>query len=353
MNDEEKPTPNCPIKRASFAWSPVSDWKNSRVPDLAMVPMLFTTSSRDMPMPLSDTVRVRACLSSAAEAFETSSLRKISLLPYKEWIMRLRSCLTSAWKPRVSLVAAVLIACLPLVTAPIWGWIPGGSRPAGPRPGLRFSNSTQFRNSLSLRGRTSMLRMFFHSGCRRQESGRARGTSVRRGAVRCKRLRFPQVYRPGRGILPHLDRQHLPVHRDAGHLLGVGEGPAQALFLRQHPARGFGVRVSRRPEGDSQGPGRRRRRLCDLLPCRKDQPDGGPRDGARFPGRAAVADRARLALQRREFRAPQRALRLSRRLWGDGPAPHPADRPGPAHSRLALSLLCVPQEAVFPRAQFL
>src|SRR5438552_18909576 len=159
-------------------------------------------------------------LSAASEAFETSSLRKISLLPYKEWIMRLRSCLTSAWKPRVSLVAAVLIACLPLVTAPIWGWIPGGSSPAGPRPGHRFSNSTHFQNSLSLRGRTSMLRFSFHSGCRRQESGRARGTSVRRGAVRCKRLRFPHVYRPVRGGLPPLDSQVSVVYCDAGHIVG-------------------------------------------------------------------------------------------------------------------------------------
>src|SRR5229473_6591246 len=112
-----------------------------------MVPMLFTTSSRDMPMPLSDTVRVRACLSketrilrsasepyralsesaskrslsAASEAFETSSLRKISLLPYKEWIMRLSSCLTSAWKPRVSLVAVVAIANSPRVTALEYG----------------------------------------------------------------------------------------------------------------------------------------------------------------------------------------------------------------------------------------
>src|SRR5882762_5319363 len=135
------------MSRASFAWSPVSDWKNSRVPDFAMVPMLLTTSSRDMPMPLSDTVRVRACLSketrilrsasepyralleraskrslsAASEAFDISSLRKISLLPYKEWIMRSSSCLTSAWKPRVSLVVVVLIAWLPLVPAQEYG----------------------------------------------------------------------------------------------------------------------------------------------------------------------------------------------------------------------------------------
>src|SRR5438309_4972715 len=173
------------MRRASFAWSPVSDWKNSRVPDLAMVPMLLTTSSRDMPMPLSDTVRVRACLSketrilrsasepyrafperaskrslsAASEAFDISSLRKISLLPYKEWIMRSSSCLTSAWKPRVSLVAAVDIASLLLVTAPIWGWIPGCSRPAGPPAGTSiFLIYSALPNSLSPQRRTSMLR---------------------------------------------------------------------------------------------------------------------------------------------------------------------------------------------------
>ena len=51
------------MSRASFAWSPDSDAKNSRVPDLAIVPMFAITSSRDMPMPLSRTVIVRASLS--------------------------------------------------------------------------------------------------------------------------------------------------------------------------------------------------------------------------------------------------------------------------------------------------
>ena len=90
--------------------------------------MLAMTSSRDMPMPLSVTVTVRAfgsydtrifnsasfsisalsvraskrSLSAASEALEISSRKKISLLEYKEWIIRLRSCLTSAWKPWVS-----------------------------------------------------------------------------------------------------------------------------------------------------------------------------------------------------------------------------------------------------------
>ena len=84
-------------------------------------------SSRLMPMPLSAIVMVRACvvrsmvmtsspppcsssgcasasnrsLSSASEALEISSRRKISLWLYSEWIISLSSCLTSAWKPRV------------------------------------------------------------------------------------------------------------------------------------------------------------------------------------------------------------------------------------------------------------
>ncbi len=95
---------------ASLRWSPVSAWKNSRVPDLAMVPMLSITSWRLMPMPLSAMVMVRASLSNAtrirrsssvsfrsdsvriakrsrsmaSEALEITSRRKISLLLYSE-----------------------------------------------------------------------------------------------------------------------------------------------------------------------------------------------------------------------------------------------------------------------------
>ena len=43
-------------------------------------------------------------LSQASDALEISSRRKMSLLEYSEWIIRCRSCLTSAWKPRVSRV---------------------------------------------------------------------------------------------------------------------------------------------------------------------------------------------------------------------------------------------------------
>ena len=49
--------------RVLGAWSPASCWKNSRVPDLAMVPMCSITSWRDMPMPLSEMVIVRAASS--------------------------------------------------------------------------------------------------------------------------------------------------------------------------------------------------------------------------------------------------------------------------------------------------
>ena len=117
---------------ASFCWSPVRVARNSFVPDLAIVPMLAITSSRDIPMPLSATVSVRAALSMrtvifrsgslsyragaasaskrslspASDAFEISSRRKISLLLYREWIISESSCLTSAWNPSVCRVAA-------------------------------------------------------------------------------------------------------------------------------------------------------------------------------------------------------------------------------------------------------
>jgi hypothetical protein len=51
----------------------VSRAKNSRVPDLAIVPMFAITSSRDMPMPLSDTVIVRAALSNATRILSSGS----------------------------------------------------------------------------------------------------------------------------------------------------------------------------------------------------------------------------------------------------------------------------------------
>ena len=105
------------MRVASLRWSPVSAWKNSRVPDLAMVPMCSITSARLMPMPLSATVIVPASLSyetricsgpslsgssppdrsssrsrsMASEAFEISSRKKISLLLYSELIIKSRS----------------------------------------------------------------------------------------------------------------------------------------------------------------------------------------------------------------------------------------------------------------------
>ena len=86
-----------------------------------MVPMLASTSSGLMPMPLSETVSVLASLSAvilifhsgsfsrmlssfrdsnrarsiASEAFEMISRRKISLLEYREWITRSSSFWTS------------------------------------------------------------------------------------------------------------------------------------------------------------------------------------------------------------------------------------------------------------------
>ncbi len=61
------------MSRASFAASPVSAAANSRVPDLAIVPMLAITSSRDMPMPLSDTVTVRAAGSQSMRIASSAS----------------------------------------------------------------------------------------------------------------------------------------------------------------------------------------------------------------------------------------------------------------------------------------
>ena len=87
-----------------------------------------------MPMPLSDTVIVRAALSKvtsmrrsalfslssgwsiaskrslsqASDALEISSRRKISRLLYSEWIISCNSCLTSVWKPRVSFITPML-----------------------------------------------------------------------------------------------------------------------------------------------------------------------------------------------------------------------------------------------------
>src|SRR5690606_20441909 len=107
--------------------------RKRRVPELAMLPMLATTSSRDMPMPVSRRVIVRACLSQltsmrssaspasssglaidskrslsqASEALEISSRRKISLCEYSECVTRCRTWATSASKARVSVVVVM------------------------------------------------------------------------------------------------------------------------------------------------------------------------------------------------------------------------------------------------------
>jgi hypothetical protein len=52
-------------------------------------------------------------LSHASEALEISSRRNISRLEYSEWIINCRSCLTSVWKPRVSLVAVAVVIGFP------------------------------------------------------------------------------------------------------------------------------------------------------------------------------------------------------------------------------------------------
>ena len=53
---------------------------------------------------------LRELISNASDALDISSRRKISLLLYKEWIIRFRSCLTSAWKPSVSRVDVSVIS---------------------------------------------------------------------------------------------------------------------------------------------------------------------------------------------------------------------------------------------------
>src|SRR3990167_1202609 len=88
-----------------------------------------------MPIPLSAMVNVRAALSyamrifsslsfsnsaasdkaskrslsAASEALDINSRRQISLLLYKEWTIRCKSCLTSAWKPSVSFCVVVVV----------------------------------------------------------------------------------------------------------------------------------------------------------------------------------------------------------------------------------------------------
>src|SRR5690606_31723245 len=100
-----------------------------------MLPMLATTSSRDMPMPVSRMVMVRASLSQltsmrssaspdsrpglaidskrslsqASEALEISSRRKISLCEYSEWVTRCRTWATSASNARVSARVSVFV----------------------------------------------------------------------------------------------------------------------------------------------------------------------------------------------------------------------------------------------------
>ncbi|SKZ25592.1 Uncharacterised protein [Mycobacteroides abscessus subsp. abscessus] len=111
--------PNCPISSSVAAESDAcaSLARNSAVPERARVPISSTTSSRDIPMPLSRMVRVRSALSfelgssvmcrsevstsrslstsdsslslsSASDAFEISSRRKLSLSEYTECTIR-------------------------------------------------------------------------------------------------------------------------------------------------------------------------------------------------------------------------------------------------------------------------
>src|ERR1700722_8593218 len=125
------------MRVASLRWSPVSAYRNSRVPDLAMIPIFSMTSCRLMPIPLSAMVIVpapaskltRICsgpssegssaresnsnrsLSIASYAFEISSRRKISLLLYSERTIRSSSWTTSASNLRVSCSVCTISVC--------------------------------------------------------------------------------------------------------------------------------------------------------------------------------------------------------------------------------------------------
>ncbi len=112
------------MRLAPFFPSADMAWRNSRVPERAMVPRFSSRSFSSMPMPESDTVRVflsfpskeismrgakglprnSSCvrvryfiLSRASDALETSSRRKISGCEYREWMMRCSSWPTSVW----------------------------------------------------------------------------------------------------------------------------------------------------------------------------------------------------------------------------------------------------------------
>src|SRR5882757_2281418 len=298
------------MRRASFAWSPVSAWKNSSVPDFAMVPMLATTSSRDMPTPLSEIVMVRASLSketrilrsasepykallesaskrslsAASEAFETSSLRKISLLPYKEWIMRLSSCLTSAWKPRVSFATVTGMA---LSTPTFWGM-------AGLEPERRMRlPPADFKSSARAALPRRRLELNLPGPCR----SRSKPDEIPSNPLPRRPLTDPfGPARPGptarRGRAGHLGRR--------GHRISPGERP-------ENPA-------DPRPLGRYRHGQRHLPRRLAARRLRRDRNGASPGAShvprhAALPGHQGGFPEARSALQRQHLVRPDQLLR--------------------------------------------
>src|SRR5258706_60274 len=158
-----------------------------------------------------------------------------------------------------------------------------------------------------------------------------------------------QVQRPCRRVFRHLDRQPLPVGDHARHLLGVGQSAPQALFLRQHAAQRLGLRVPGRSLGDPQGTPDRRRGVPGVQRLEPGQPADRARAGARVFARHAVGGGEGAALQREEHGAPQRALRLHRRLRPPAGCRGAAGARCHRHARHRLFLFPLPQGQVHRR----
>lgn len=156
-----------------------------------------------------------------------------------------------------------------------------------------------------------------------------------------------------------MDRQYPFDDHNARHLFGLGEGPPQSLFLRQHhPARAR-VRVSREWRADPHrppdrvrlsGPLQHHAHIRAARRHRSRRPDAFLR---------TLARRAGAALQRKGDELPQRALRLRRRRRRGVPCFYHRSGPGgldPRHfgaARQPLVLpLCRQQSAIWSEAVF-
>ena len=170
-----------------------------------------------------------------------------------------------------------------------------------------------------------------------KRTGRQGHAKRRRGAGTRKR-RYPprtgtvHLHGNGPGVFRHLDRQHPADHPDARHLLGMGQGPADAVLLRQHPSRGRQLRLSRAARADPDRPDRRRRHAGALqrhagvpAACRRHH-------RRRVPVRGALSRHARTALFGARHELPQRAVRFRRRLWRRLPGLPARRNPGLGHA---------------------